>query len=100
MNVMKMFCFQCQETAKGTGCTTRGVCGKLPETSLYMDILLSIVKTMGTLMEKRMKTMPTDSCDKDKKCCPCFEEVSHFITDSLFATITNANFDEIGRAHV
>ena len=64
-----MFCFQCQETAKGTGCTTRGVCGKLPETSLYMDILLSIVKTMGTLMEKRMKTMPTDSCDKDKKCC-------------------------------
>lgn len=94
MNETKMFCFQCQETAKGTGCTTRGVCGKLPETSLYMDILLSIVKTMGTLMEKRMKTMPTDSCDKDKKCCPCFEEVSHFITDSLFATITNANFDD------
>lgn len=94
MNETKMFCFQCQETAKGTGCTTRGVCGKLPETSLYMDILLSIVKTMGTLMEKRMKTMPTDSCDKDKKCCPCFGEVSHFITDSLFATITNANFDD------
>ena len=41
MNETKMFCFQCQKTAKGTGCTTRGVCGKLPETSMYMDILWS-----------------------------------------------------------
>ena len=31
----KMFCFQCQETAKGTGCTVRGVCGKLPETAKW-----------------------------------------------------------------
>ena len=35
-----MFCYQCQETAKGTGCTLRGVCGKLPETSGRMDLLL------------------------------------------------------------
>ncbi len=36
-----MFCFQCQETAKGTGCTVSGVCGKKPETSRWMDLLLS-----------------------------------------------------------
>ena len=77
MNDLRMFCFQCQETARGTGCTTRGVCGKLPETSMYMDILLSIVKTMGTVAEEKRS-----------------DEISQFITDSLFATITNANFDD------
>ena len=36
----KMFCYQCQETAKGTGCTTLGVCGKTSETSGLQDLLL------------------------------------------------------------
>ena len=40
----KMFCFQCQETAKGTGCVLRGVCGKLPQTAKYMDLLLSVAR--------------------------------------------------------
>ena len=44
-----MFCFQCQETAKGTGCTVRGVCGKLPETNRWMDLLLSVVRGVGTI---------------------------------------------------
>ena len=46
---MNMFCFQCQETAKGTGCTVRGVCGKRPETSRWMDLLLSVTRGVGTI---------------------------------------------------
>ena len=45
----QMFCFQCQETAKGTGCTVRGVCGKLPETSRWQDLLISVVRGLGTI---------------------------------------------------
>ena len=40
----KMFCYQCQETAKGTGCLLRGVCGKQPQTAKYMDLLLFVVR--------------------------------------------------------
>ena len=39
-----MFCFQCQETAKGTGCTVRGVCGKNSTTSARMDLLLFVIR--------------------------------------------------------
>ena len=45
----KMFCFQCQETAKGTGCTVQGVCGKKAETNLWQDLLLSVVRGVGTI---------------------------------------------------
>ena len=99
MNEQKMFCFQCQETAKGTGCTVRGVCGKLPETSGYMDMLLSVVKSVAMLVEeKRAKgcedELQENACDANKLTCPCLEEAGHFITDALFSTITNANFDD------
>lgn len=77
MEEKKMFCFQCQETAKGTGCTVKGVCGKLPELSNDMDVLLAVVRAVGTLAD-RLRS---------------YGEVSAFITDALFATITNANFD-------
>ncbi|MDD6553640.1 MAG: hydroxylamine reductase [Prevotellaceae bacterium] len=80
----QMFCFQCQETAKGTGCTVRGVCGKLPETSRWMDLLLSVVRGIGTIghyLDDR-----NVSYDRQK--------VGDFIVDALFATITNANFDD------
>ncbi|MDE6028312.1 MAG: hydroxylamine reductase, partial [Muribaculaceae bacterium] len=46
---MNMFCYQCQETAKGTGCTLRGVCGKLPETSARMDLLLYATRGVAIL---------------------------------------------------
>ena len=85
-----MFCFQCQETAKGTGCTVRGVCGKLPETSGYMDMLLSVVKSVAMLVEEKR----TKVCESNKQTCPCLEEAGHFVTDALFSTITNANFDD------
>ena len=79
----KMFCFQCQETAKGTGCTMRGVCGKLPETSRWMDLLLSVVRGVGTIYHKLLSNGAKDNI-----------EVDDFIVDALFATITNANFDD------
>ena len=80
----QMFCFQCQETAKGAGCILRGFCGKLPQTANEMDLLLSIVRAVGTiahsLKETGVKDMPAG--------------VDNFICDALFSTITNANFDD------
>ncbi len=75
-----MFCFQCQETAKGTGCTIKGVCGKEATTSKWQDLLLSVVRGVGTIQHTIGK-----KADK---------EVTDFLTDALFSTITNANFDD------
>ena len=79
----QMFCYQCQETAKGTGCTIKGVCGKLPSTSKYMDLLLSVVRGIATI-EYNLRQNNVES----------IAEVDHFIMDALFCTITNANFDD------
>ena len=76
----KMFCFQCQETAKGTGCTIKGVCGKEAETSKWQDLLISVVRGIGTI-QHALGGKPS-------------KEVADYIVDSLFATITNANFDD------
>jgi len=79
----QMFCFQCQETAKGIGCTVKGVCGKLPSTSKYMDLLLGVVRGVGaidTALRKAEVERP--------------QGVGAFIVDALFSTITNANFDD------
>ena len=83
MTENKMFCFQCQETAKGTGCTIQGVCGKTADTSMWQDLLLSVVRGIATV----------DHCLKKagKESLPAVEG---FITDALFTTITNANFDD------
>ncbi len=78
-----MFCFQCQETAKGTGCTLKGVCGKLPQTSKYMDLLLSIVRAVGTI-DHELYNAGVETGEK----------VGDFVVDALFSTITNANFDD------
>ncbi len=79
---MKMFCFQCQETALNKGCTVKGVCGKEPQTAGLMDVLLYAVRGEAivnrTLREKG---------DPDIK-------ASRQILDALFCTITNANFDD------
>ena len=47
----KMFCFQCQETAKGTGCTIQGVCGKKADTSRWQDLLLAVTRGIGTIAD-------------------------------------------------
>ncbi len=80
----KMFCFQCQETAKGTGCTLRGVCGKMPETSRWQDLLLSVVRGVGTIAD----------CLNESKVSFDKKGTGDYIVDALFATITNANFDD------
>ena len=76
-----MFCYQCQETAKGTGCTLRGVCGKLPETSGRMDLLLYATRGVAILNHKLRETGAAQ------------RNASHQVIDALFTTITNANFD-------
>lgn len=77
-----MFCFQCQEAAKGSGCVLKGVCGKESTTARYMDLLLFVVRGVAVAADVlRNNRLVVE------------EEVNLFVTDALFATITNANFD-------
>lgn len=78
---MSMFCFQCQETAKNTGCTIKGVCGKTDDTAKMQDLLVYVVKGVATL------------CFNARKIGIDYESVDKFVVESLFMTITNANFD-------
>ena len=78
-----MFCFQCQETAKGTGCTIQGVCGKKADTSRWQDLLLAVTRGIGTIADSLRNSGIETS-----------QEVGDYIVDSLFVTITNANFDD------
>ncbi len=78
-----MFCYQCQETAKGSGCTVKGVCGKTSTTSNNMDLLLFVVRGVSIIATELRKA--------GKSITP---EVNGFVTDALFSTITNANFDD------
>lgn len=80
----KMFCFQCQETAKNTGCTIKGVCGKTDEEANTMDLLIYVIK--GISIFTKMAREKKVNYDK--------EAVDRFVIDGLFATITNANFDK------
>lgn len=78
-----MFCYQCQETSRGRGCDRVGVCGKQPETSARMDLLLYAVQGISLInRELRVKAEPS-------------HEASRFVVDALFTTITNANFDNL-----
>ena len=78
----KMFCYQCQETAKGTGCTVRGVCGKTSDVANLQDLLLFILKGIANY---RVQLRALDAVD---------HSADRFILDGLFMTITNANFDK------
>ena len=78
---MSMFCYQCQETAKNTGCTIKGVCGKTEEVANMQDLLIYVCKGLSYVaIEARKQGIDTN-------------EESKFITSALFMTITNANFD-------
>ena len=76
-----MFCFQCQEAAKGTGCTIKGVCGKEPELSGIMDVLMYQLRGIA-VYNLKAKENGLDTTKEDR-----------FIFEGLFMTITNANFD-------
>ncbi len=75
-----MFCYQCQETAKNTGCTVRGVCGKTEDTAMLQDLLVFALKGLAACALKA-----GEKAD--------LSETGRFVAKALFATITNANFD-------
>ena len=77
-----MFCFQCQETARGTGCTMAGVCGKTAETAVMQDLLVYVTKGLSAVTTALRKGGAEIGRD-----------VNHLVTFNLFTTITNANFD-------
>ncbi len=79
---MGMFCFQCQETAKGSGCEVRGVCGKTPEVAKLQDLLVHTLKGVAQVVVRGQ--IPV----KD------LGAVNHELLRSFFMTITNANFDD------
>ncbi|MFC4665689.1 hydroxylamine reductase [Falsiporphyromonas endometrii] len=83
MEQNQMFCYQCQETANGKACILKGICGKNSATSASMDLLLFSVRAISIVADA-LRNNGVAITDK----------VNHFITDALFTTITNANFDE------
>ncbi len=76
-----MFCYQCQEAAKGAGCEVKGVCGKTPEVSALQDLLIYQIKGLSHYTTA-LRLLAIENA-----------AANSFITDSLFMTITNANFD-------
>src|SRR5574344_1918286 len=80
---MSMFCYQCQETAGGKGCAVRGVCGKTEEVAKLQDLLIYTLKGIAGVVIK-------GKVEGSK-----LEELNHEMLNSLFMTITNANFDDI-----
>ncbi len=79
---MNMFCFQCQEAAKGEGCTIKGVCGKTPEVAGIQDSLMYFLRGMSVYTN-----IARDNGIED-------DDANKFIMEGLFMTITNANFDK------
>ena len=79
---MSMFCYQCQETSKGQGCTMRGVCGKTQGTANLQDLLIYTLKGIAMVNAKARKFKINN------------KHTDRFIIDSLFSTITNVNFDK------
>ncbi len=77
-----MFCYQCEQTAGGKGCTKGGVCGKTPEIANLQDLLLYQVKGISCYAKALIEQ--GEKIDKS---------VVSFIEDSLFMTLTNVNFD-------
>ncbi len=76
-----MFCYQCEETLKGSGCTIRGVCGKDGETAALIDVLIYVCKGVS---ERNIAALNKGMAD---------QKAGLFVVDSLFSTITNVNFD-------
>jgi len=77
----KMFCFQCEQTAKGTGCTVHGVCGKDPTTATLQDLLLHATKGLA-MYAHRARALGAKT-----------RELDVFVIEALFTTVTNVNFD-------
>jgi hydroxylamine reductase len=77
-----MFCYQCEQTAKGTGCNAAiGVCGKNPETSDLQDLLVYLTKGVGQYAHRASELGKTD------------RQINLYVLEALFTTVTNVNFD-------
>ena len=83
MNCNKMFCYQCQETAGGKGCTVSGVCGKKPDVAAMQDLLIYVTKGLACVTTRLRSEWKEVG-----------KEINHLVTQNLFITITNANFDK------
>ncbi|OHW61316.1 hydroxylamine reductase [Andreesenia angusta] len=79
---MSMFCYQCQETVRNSGCTVKGVCGKEEQTAKLQDLLIYTLKGIANIVSLK-ELSPT-----------YIPEVNHAVLGGLFTTITNANFDD------
>lgn len=78
---MSMFCYQCEQTARGTGCTVQGVCGKDETTAILQDLLVHAAKGIAMYARRARVLGATDA------------EVNAFTAEALFTTITNVDFD-------
>ncbi len=78
---MKMFCYQCEQTAQGKGCTVQGVCGKDPTTATLQDLLIHAVKGLAQYAHRLRALGIVDP------------EINLFTVEALFSTITNVDFD-------
>ncbi|MEN6493557.1 MAG: hydroxylamine reductase [Thermoguttaceae bacterium] len=78
---MSMFCYQCEETAKGTGCTLAGVCGKDPTTAALQDLLVYAAKGVAMFAHRASQMGGRDA------------QVDLFVVQALFSTVTNVDFD-------
>ncbi len=76
-----MFCYQCEQTNRGTGCTIQGVCGKDPKTAALQDLLVYATKGLSMYAHRARQLGVRD------------EEIDAFVPVALFSTITNVNFD-------
>lgn len=76
-----MFCNQCEQTAKGQGCTVRGVCGKPPEVAALQDLLGHFIVGLGLYAHEGRRVGVID------------QKVNRFTAEALFSTLTNVNFD-------
>jgi hydroxylamine reductase len=77
-----MFCFQCQESANNSGCTIKGVCGKPETTAALQDLLVYTLKGIAVYVQRLADLGQRESAHTD------------FVIESLFSTITNANWDD------
>ena len=81
MREKSMFCYQCEQTAKGEGCTRVGVCGKEPEVATLQDLLIYALKGLSQYAVEGRKVGVKD------------RDVNVFTCKALFSTLTNVNFD-------
>ena len=78
-----MFCFQCEQTSKGTGCIDFGVCGKDESTAVLQDLLLHAAKGIAQY-NHRARLLGARDVQTDR-----------FLLEALFVTVTNVNFDDV-----